>query len=80
MLAIRTRCWDACYSLFLSQCLLESFIEKTIKKQAQLDNYLFYSQTVLIDPIRDSQPFPQSTNTHHVHVTPHPHPSISPNY
>lgn len=70
MSPIRTRCWDAYYSSFLSECLLESFMEKTIRKVAQQDNYLFYRLPILIDLIRDSQPFQESRNTLYRHVTP----------
>lgn len=43
-------------------------MEKTITKVALLGNYLFYSQTMLIDLIRDSRPF-SSGNTLDNHVT-----------
>lgn len=56
--------------LLFSWCLLQSFMEKTIKKVARRGNYLFYSQTVLIDLIRDSRPFRETRNTLYRHVTP----------
>lgn len=39
-------------------------------KVTQRGNYLFYSQTMLIDLIRDCRPFRESRNTLYGHVTP----------
>lgn len=44
----------------ISGSISKSFMAKTIKKGAQRGNYLFYSQTMLIDLIKGSRPFWES--------------------